>query len=160
MEKLNNFELFVNYGSHILLSHFPSICTLDRLYIHLVQVNPDKKYRSLPGISVVLSVILSRNHSRSFYLSWNLLFWPWKWKYRSFASSVLILLNLFSKSMILTKYFCAKLQYFRIFKLIWESFYWLMSVLLRISVSWKNGIFRIFSKKRVIFERKYDLNFA
>ena len=95
----------------------------------------------------VLSVILSQNHSRSFFLSWNLLFWPWKWKYRSFASSVLILLNLFSKSMILTKYFCAKLQYFRIFKLIWESFYWLMSVLLRISVSWKNGIFRTISER-------------
>ena len=58
MEKLNNFELCVNYGSHILLSHFPSICTFDRLYIHLAQVNPDKKYRSLPGISVILSVIL------------------------------------------------------------------------------------------------------
>ena len=62
-----NYSLIMDptYYFHI----FPVYITLDRLYIHLVQVNSDKKYRSLPGISVVLSVILSQNHSRSFYLS-------------------------------------------------------------------------------------------
>lgn len=51
-----NYTLIMDptYYFHI----FPVYITLDRLYIHLVQVNPDKKYRSLPGISVVLSVIL------------------------------------------------------------------------------------------------------
>ena len=96
-------QLCVNYGSHILLSiPFPS-----NIYYWVTYINLEL-YRIKTYLDYHRSFY--RNRSLFFSKSRIILFWTWKWKYRSLASSVLILLNLFSKSMILTKYLCAHLQ--------------------------------------------------